>query len=170
MWIPNQLSHQQSPKIVEWVAYTFSSRSSWPRNRIWVSRITGGFFTNWELSKWGRKNWSSETAQDEMSYKYPMLSVENSELLHPRVRATVCAQSLNCVWLFVYCRPPGPLDCRPPDSSIHGNFPDKNMGVGCHFLLQGILQTQGSNSHLLCLLHWLADSSPLGYLGSPRTS
>ena len=29
----NQLSHQGSPKILEWVAYPFSSRSSWPRNR-----------------------------------------------------------------------------------------------------------------------------------------
>ena len=31
----------------------------------------------------------------------------------------------------------------------------KNTGVGCHFLLQAIFQTQGSN---LCLLHWQADS------------
>ena len=29
----------------------------------------------------------------------------------------------------------------------------KNTGVGCHFLLQGIFPTQGSNSHLLRLLH-----------------
>ena len=28
-------------------------------------------------------------------------------------------------------------------------FPDKNTGVGCHFLLQGILLTQGSNLGLL---------------------
>ena len=34
------------------------------------------------------------------------------------------------------------------------NFPSKNTGVGCHFLLQGIFPTQESNSHLLCLLHW----------------
>ena len=30
--------------------------------------------------------------------------------------------------------------------------PGKNTGVGCHALLQGIFQTQGSNPHLLCLL------------------
>ena len=29
------------------------------------------------------------------------------------------------------------------------NFPDKSTGVGCHFLLQGIFPTQGSNSGLL---------------------
>ena len=33
------------------------------------------------------------------------------------------------------------------------NFPGKNTGVGCHLLLQGIFLTQGSNPHLLCLLH-----------------
>ena len=37
------------------------------------------------------------------------------------------------------------------------NFPGKNTGVGCHFLLQGIFLTQGSNPHLLCLLHWQVD-------------
>ena len=33
------------------------------------------------------------------------------------------------------------------------NFLGKNIGVGCYFLLQGILLTQGSDSCLLCLLH-----------------
>ena len=31
--ILSQLSHQRSPRILEWVAYLFSSGSSWPRNR-----------------------------------------------------------------------------------------------------------------------------------------
>ena len=39
--------------------------------------------------------------------------------------------------------------------------PGKDTGVGCHFLLQGIFLTQGSNPHLLCLLHWQAGSLPL---------
>ena len=42
-----QLSHKGSPRILEWVAYPFSSRSSQPRNWTRVSCITGGFFTNW---------------------------------------------------------------------------------------------------------------------------
>ena len=36
------------------------------------------------------------------------------------------------------------------------NSPGKNTGVGCHALLQGIFQTQGSKLHLLCLLPWQA--------------
>ena len=45
--IPYQLSHQGSPRILEWVAYPFSSRSSWPRNWTRVSCIAGGFFIRW---------------------------------------------------------------------------------------------------------------------------
>ena len=43
-----------------------------------------------------------------------------------------------------------PMDCTPPGSSVHGDSPGKNTGVGCHSLLQGIFPTRGSNS---CLLH-----------------
>ena len=40
---------QGSPRTLEWVAYPFSSGSSWPRNRTGVSCIAGGFFTNWAM-------------------------------------------------------------------------------------------------------------------------
>ena len=43
-----------------------------------------------------------------------------------------------------------PMDCSPPASTVHGISPGRNTGVGCHFLLQGIFATQGSN---LCLFH-----------------
>ena len=36
-------------RILEWVAFPFSSRSSPPRNQTGVSCIAGGFFTNWAL-------------------------------------------------------------------------------------------------------------------------
>ena len=39
------------------------------------------------------------------------------------------------------------------------NFPDKNTGVNCHFLPQGIFLTQCSNPHLLHLLHRQEGSS-----------
>ena len=41
------LSHQVSPRILEWVAYSFSRGYSWPRNWIRVSCIAGRFFTSW---------------------------------------------------------------------------------------------------------------------------
>ena len=62
------------------------------------------------------------------------------------------------VW---FCDPmPTRLLC-PWDSS------SKNTGVDCHAFLQGIFPTQGSNMHLLCLLHWKAGSLPLGPSGKP---
>ena len=44
-----QLSHKGSPRILEWVAYPFSSGSSRPRNWTEVSCIAGRFFINWAL-------------------------------------------------------------------------------------------------------------------------
>ena len=67
---------------------------------------------------------------------------------------SLCAQS--CLTL-----------CSPPGSSVHGIFPGKNTEVGCHFLLQRIFPTQGSNSRLLWLLRWQADSLSVSHLGSP---
>ena len=54
----------------------------------------------------------------------------------------VVVQSLSCVRLFV-----------TPWTVAHQahpwTSPGKNTGVGCHFLLQGIFPTQGSNPGLL---------------------
>ena len=46
-WILYQLDHKGSPRILEWVAYPFSSGYSLPRNQSGVSCIASGFFTNW---------------------------------------------------------------------------------------------------------------------------
>ena len=67
---------------------------------------------------------------------------------------------LSCAQLFVT-----PMDCR---RLCLWDFPGKNTGVGCHFLLQGIFPTQGLNPCPLCLLHGQADSLLLCHLGSPQ--
>ena len=41
-----------------------------------------------------------------------------------------------------------PMDYSPPGSSVLGDSPGKNTGVGCHALLQGIIPTQASNPGL----------------------
>ena len=56
----------------------------------------------------------------------------------------VCAESLSHVQ---FC---DPMDCRLPGSSVYGVSHKQPTGVGCHFLLQGIFPTQGSNMHPLC--------------------
>ena len=46
-----QLSHQGSPRILEWVAYPLSKSTSWPRNQTGVSCIAGRFSTSWAIRK-----------------------------------------------------------------------------------------------------------------------
>ena len=63
--------------------------------------------------------------------------------------ACVSAESLQaCLTL---CGPYG-QDPSPPGSCLWKSS-GKNTGVGCHALLQKIFLTQGSNLHILCLLH-----------------
>ena len=50
-----------------------------------------------------------------------------------------------------------PMVCSPPHSSVHGDSPGKNTGVGCQAVLQGIFPTQGSNPGLL---RWILSEPP----------
>ena len=51
-----------------------------------------------------------------------------------------------------------PMDCSPPGSSVCGVLQAEITGVGCCFLLQGVLPTQGANPHPL---PWQVSSSLL---------
>ena len=66
--------------------------------------------------------------------------------------AVLCLVVQSCPTL---CKP---MDSSLPSSSVHGDSPGKNTGVGCHALLQGIFPTQGSKPGLLhcrqILYHW----------------
>ena len=63
----------------------------------------------------------------------------------PGAGAVLCLVTQSCLTLC------DSMDCSLPGSSIlfHGDSLGKNIGVGCHALLQGIFQTQGSNPGLL---------------------
>ena len=66
---------------------------------------------------------------------------------YTKFRWKVCCAVLCSVaqWYPTLC---DPMDCSLPGASVHGDSPDKNTRVGCHALLQGIFQTQGSNPGL----------------------
>ena len=51
------LSHQGSPRILEWVTYPFSRGTSWPRNWTRISSIAVRFFTSWATRE--ALNWST---------------------------------------------------------------------------------------------------------------
>ena len=57
------------------------------------------------------------------------------------------------------------MDCGPLGSSVHGDSPGKNTGVGGHALLWGIFPTQGWNPGLL---HCRQILYHLSHQGSPR--
>ena len=44
---PPTMSHQESPKILQWVAYPFSRGTCWPRDRTGDSCSVGNFFMSW---------------------------------------------------------------------------------------------------------------------------
>ena len=62
-----------------------------------------------------------------------------------------CMPSHCHIWLWLHGLWPSRILCS-------WNFLGKSTGVGFHFLLHGIFQTQGLNPCLLHLLHWLVDS------------
>ena len=57
------------------------------------------------------------------------------------------------------------MDCSPSGSFSPWDFPGKNTGVGCHFLLQGIFLMQGSSP---CAQLWQVGSLPHSHQGSPK--
>ena len=68
-------------------------------------------------------------------------------LVHVLLSLVSCAHLLSHVLVFVT---PWTASCKTPLSM---DFPNKNTGVGCHFLLQGIFLTRGLNPCFLRLLH-----------------
>ena len=65
-----------------------------------------------------------------------------------------------------------PMDCGPPGSSVHGDFPGKNTRVGCHALLQGLFPIQGLNpglQHCRWILYHLSHQGSLSYKLASKT-
>ena len=66
-----------------------------------------------------------------------------SEVEAPFIYVVVVVYLLCCVWLLQ------PHGLQPARLLCPWDFPGKNAGVGCHFLLRAIFPTQGLNPGLL---------------------
>ena len=66
----------------------------------------------------------------------------------------LCMCSLHAQSCLTPLRSMDPAMGSPARLLCPWDFPDKNTGASCHFLLQGIFPTQGSNPSLLHLMHW----------------
>ena len=88
------------------------------------------------------------------------MSCPLSLVKYDRMWHLVCLRNLyyqgcfNTVLCFVAQSCPTLWPHRLPGSCVCGDSPGKNTGMGCYALFQGIFLTQGSNPHLLFLLHW----------------
>ena len=81
----------------------------------------------------------------------PLLLVTDPGL-EPRI--VLCLVTQSCPALC------NAVDCSPPGSSVHGDPPGKNTGVGFHALLQGIFQPRSPALQM--------DSLPSEPPGKPR--
>ena len=135
---------------------------------------TGTFKNNfWNNFKFGENIWAQkspppdpycEPQQHVLSSSDPIshwasLSIHTHKHTHTHTHTHLCLVTQLCPTLC------DPMDCSPPGSFVQGDSPGKNTGVGCHALLRGILQTQGSNPglpHCRCILYRLS------HKGSPR--
>ena len=111
-------------------------------------------------SPWGHKE--SDTTEPLNSILFKDSSLALSSLYFVWFLLPCCCLDLNlCLTLL---RPHGLKLARPLGP---WDFPGKNPGVGCHFLLQGIFLTQELNPGLR---HWQMGSLPLSHQGSPSVS
>ena len=96
---------------------------------------------------------------DISSFVFSLIILQILFIYFPAVQQCESAMRMSSVVsaVLTLCNP---LGHSPPGSSVHGDSPDKNTGVGCQAPLQGIFLTQGSNLGLLPLLHWQAGSLP----------
>ena len=110
-----------------------------------------------ERSSSGQRLWQSIYGLPEV-LQSPLPPVTRGSLMFFSSGLRVCCCSVASNSLRPHRLQPARLLC-PWD------FPGKNTGGGCNFLLQEIFPVQGLKPSLSYLLHWQADSSPLCYLG-----
>ena len=123
-----QLSHKGSARILEWLDYPFSSRSSRLRNWTRVSCIAGGFFTSRAIR---------EALRHGVDYQQVLRNDQWTLLPLPPPGLSViqlCIQVLHPVI-------PGPSSLGPTPSSICSTFPFKPIPVNPP------LQTSSSFDH-----------------------
>ena len=74
-----------------------------------------------------------------------------------------CVYTKSLQWYPTLCNA---MDYSLRGSSVNGILQARILGVTCHFCLQGLFLTQGSNPCLLHFLHWQVDSLLLSHRGS----
>ena len=114
--------------------------------------ISGGFDRDWITIVYYRGwYWNLNSGKSSNPWKWNLcntlylqrLEDFTVQIFTPWVNYSVlCLVAQSCLALC------DPVDCSPPGSSLHRDFPGNNTGVGGHALLRRIFPAQGSNSGL----------------------
>ena len=115
----------------------------------------------WELDHkegWAPKNWYFHTVVLEKTLESP-LDFKEIKPVNPKGKESESEVAQSCLTLC------NTMDCSPTRLLRPWDSSGKNTGVGCHFLLQGIFPTQGSNPGLQ---HCRQMLYPLSHQGSPN--
>ena len=127
-WILYHLSHQRSPRILEWVVYPFSRGTFQPRNWTRVSCIAGGFFNIW-------------ATREAFDYWFSFPTYNSAETFFFFITQSWWSGVLVAHSCLTLC---DPVHCSRPGSSVHGIFPGRNTDVDYHpFLFFCVIQLDG---------------------------
>ena len=148
-WVPLRVSWSYRRAVKNKCPLFTCTRISHAIHKWWENSF------GWCLNKTGRKKRYQRWCQ---AGKQPPCSSSWREVreasLHQSMEICVCIYMCVCVCVCVclvaqlcptLC---DSMDCSPPGTSVHGDSPGKNTGMGCHTLLQGIFPTQELNPGL----------------------
>ena len=122
------------------------------------------------LSK-GENGWISYPIQKRWYWPGKSTELDKWNLLHQeKAKLTLLTTLMRMLERSVMSVSLWPHGLYPTRLLSPWDSPGKNTRVSCHFLLQGIFLTQGSNSHLLCLLHCRWIPYHLSHQGNPFTT
>ena len=171
--IPYQLSHQGSPGILEWVAYTSSSRSFWPRNRTRSSCIARGFFNIWNSLK------AVKEEERPLSPKFPSYVSRTSEFSYFRLKLNLAnipsnSRITSCFLAFYklkaenYLVPIWSYKHFPSNTHL-ASFPTIFSHSLCSLTTECLLWPGRLCAHLLCWNTLPLDTHTASSFPSPRS-
>ena len=147
----NPWSHKELD-TTEWLSLSLSSPAGYARMLTQTCLLTepGGK----ESSSWLPVSWT----EFELWFQAELTWYLSSASCYLVLGCPVVSNSLWPFWL------------QPPGSHVHRISQARILEWVCHFLLKGLFLTQGSNPHLLCLLHCRQILHLLRHQGSPTIS
>ena len=124
----------------------------------WPTKMMQSLFEEKAFSSKEVKPFTNELAQSARANNYSALTFGHKCTV---MQCSIPEQNLCCAVASVLSDSVQRYGLQPSRLFCPGDSPSKTTGTSCHFFLQGIFPTQGSNLCLLHLLQWQAGFLPL---------